>query len=159
MQKSFSNLRVGNGIDVHPLVEGRKLILGGVDINHHSGCDGHSDGDVLIHSIIDSILGAMNKGDIGDYFPSSNNKYKNANSLDLLDEILIILNREMWSIINIDATIVLQSPPIKPFIKEIKSNLPFKCPISIKATTTDKLGFIGKKDGVAVISTCLLEKL
>ena len=159
MSQSSSQLRVGNGIDVHPLVSGRKLILGGVDINHHSGCDGHSDGDVLVHSIMDSILGAMGKGDIGDYFPSSDDQYENADSLELLNEILLIMKSENWSIINIDATIILQAPEIKPFIKEIKSNLCLDCDLSIKATTTDNLGFIGKNQGIAVITTCLLEKL
>ena len=159
MPYSSSKIRVGNGIDVHPLVSGRKLILGGVDINHHSGCDGHSDGDVLVHSIMDSLLGAMGKGDIGDYFPSSDDQYKNADSIELLNKILLIMKNEHWSIINIDATIVLQSPPIKSFINAIKSNLSLDCNLSIKATTTDKLGFIGKNQGIAVITTCLLEKI
>ena len=159
MPQTSSKIRIGNGIDVHPLVSGRKLILGGIDINHHSGCDGHSDGDVLVHSIMDSILGAMGKGDIGDYFPSSDNQYKNADSIELLNEILLIMKNEHWSIINIDATVVLQSPPIKPFIKAIKENLSLGCDLSIKATTTDNLGFIGKNKGIAVITTCLLEKV
>ena len=159
MPQSSSKIRIGNGIDVHPLVSGRKLILGGIDINHHSGCDGHSDGDVLVHSIMDSLLGAMGKGDIGDYFPSSDNQYKNADSIELLNKILLIMKNEHWSIINIDATIVLQSPPIKSFISAIKSNLSLDCNLSIKATTTDKLGFIGKNQGIAVITTCLLEKI
>ena len=159
MPQSFSKLRIGNGVDIHPLVSGRKLILGGVHINHHSGCDGHSDGDVLVHSIMDSILGAMDKGDIGDYFPSSDDQFKNADSIELLSKILLIMNKEHWSIINIDATIILQSPQLKPYIKAIKSNLNLDCDISIKATTTDNLGFIGKNQGVAVITTCLLEKV
>ena len=112
-----SKLRVGNGVDVHPLVKGKKLILGGVHIKHHSGCDGHSDGDVLIHSMIDAILGAMDKGDIGDYFPSSDNKYKDADSQDLLDEIIIKMRDEQWDVVNIDSTIILQSPLVKPYIK------------------------------------------
>ena len=159
MLVSSSKLRIGNGIDIHPLVKGKNLILGGVHIKHHSGCDGHSDGDALIHSVIDAILGAMNKGDIGDYFPSSDNKYKGVDSCDLLNEIIIMLEQEKWSIINIDATIILQSPIIKPYIQKMKNNgFPKEWPISIKATTTDYLGFIGKEEGVAVITTCLLEK-
>ena len=154
-----SKLRVGNGVDVHPLVKGKKLILGGVHIKHHSGCDGHSDGDVLIHSMIDAILGAMDKGDIGDYFPSSDNKYKDADSQDLLDEIIIKMRDEQWDVVNIDSTIILQSPIVKPYIKEIKTSFPRGWPISIKATTTDHLGFIGAEKGIAVITTCLLEKL
>ena len=159
MSHSSSQLRVGNGVDVHPLVPGRKLILGGVNINHPSGCDGHSDGDVLVHSIMDSILGAMCKGDIGDYFPSSDNQYKNANSIDLLNKILLMMKNENWQLVNIDATVILQEPAIKPYIKDMKLNLCLDCDLSIKATTTDKLGFIGKNQGIAVITTCLLEKL
>ena len=88
------NFRVGNGVDVHPLVHGRKLILGGLHIDHHSGCDGHSDGDVLTHSIMDSILGAMNKGDIGEHFPSSDSSYKDADSMALLDNIILLMNQQ-----------------------------------------------------------------
>ena len=159
MSHSSSQLRLGNGVDVHPLVPGRKLILGGVNINHPSGCDGHSDGDVLVHSIMDSILGAMCKGDIGDYFPSSDNQYKNANSIELLNKILLMMKNENWRLVNIDATVILQEPAIKPYIKDMKLNLCLDCDLSIKATTTDKLGFIGKNQGIAVITTCLLEKL
>jgi len=153
-----SNFRVGNGVDVHPLVTGRKLILGGVHIEHHSGCEGHSDGDVLVHSIMDSLLGAMNKGDIGTLFPSSDNRYKDADSLVLLDEIILLMNEECWKVINIDSTIILQSPKIKPFINTMKDNFPSNWNLSIKATTTDHLGFIGEKKGLAVVSTCLLKQ-
>ena len=153
------NFRVGNGVDVHPLVHGRKLILGGLHIDHHSGCDGHSDGDVLTHSIMDSILGAMNKGDIGEHFPSSDSSYKDADSMALLDNIILLMNQQRWRVINIDATIILQSPTIKPFIALIKNNFPNAWNLSIKATTTDSLGFIGEKKGIAVITTCLLEKI
>ena len=153
-----SNFRVGNGVDVHPLVTGRKLILGGVHIEHHSGCEGHSDGDVLVHSIMDSLLGAMNKGDIGTLFPSSDNRYKDADSLVLLDEIILLMNEEYWKVINIDSTIILQSPKIKPFIDTMKDNFPSNWNLSIKATTTDHLGFIGEKKGLAVVSTCLLKQ-
>ena len=153
------NFRVGNGVDVHPLVHGRKLILGGLHIDHHSGCDGHSDGDVLTHSIMDSILGAMNKGDIGEHFPSSDSSYKDADSMALLDNIILLMNQQRWRVINIDATIILQSPKIKPFIALIKNNFPNEWDLSIKATTTDRLGFIGEKKGIAVMTTCLLEKI
>ena len=153
------NFRVGNGVDVHPLVNGRKLILGGLHIDHHSGCDGHSDGDVLTHSIMDSILGAMNKGDIGEHFPSSDSSYKDADSMALLDHIILLMNQQGWRVINIDATIILQSPKIKPFIALIKNNFPNEWDLSIKATTTDRLGFIGEKKGIAVLTTCLLEKI
>ena len=154
-----SNLRIGNGVDVHPLVKGEKLILGGIHIEHHSGCAGHSDGDVLIHSVIDAILGAMNEGDIGDYFPSSDDKYKNANSQDFLNEIVTKLNDKQWAVMNIDSTIILQDPIIKPYIEEMKTSFPPEWSISIKATTTDYLGFIGEGKGIAVIATCLLKKI
>ena len=154
--------RVGNGIDVHPLIEGRKLILGGVHIPHDYGCDGHSDGDVLVHSIADSILGALGHGDIGEHFPSSDVKYNNAKSLTFLDYI----NSEIlgdWNVCNIDSTIILQEPIIKPYVEAMKKKLessiiPNPRNISIKATTTDYLGFIGEKKGIAVITTCLLQK-
>ena len=155
-------LRVGNGIDIHPLVKGRKLILGGVHIKHDYGCDGHSDGDVLIHSIMDAILGALGKGDIGDHFPSSNNQYKDADSIELLNDIYYKYIEQGWNIANIDSTIILQEPIVKPYIEKMKVNiqnaLSCELPISIKATTTDYLGFIGEKKGIAVISTCLLIK-
>ena len=158
------NYRIGNGVDVHPLKQGKKLILGGVDLQHTHGCDGHSDGDVLIHSIIDSILGALNQGDIGSHFPSSDNSYKNISSITLLSKIIKKYN---FSIINIDSTIILQSPQIQPHIKKMKENIiKILCKsegtscdnISIKATTTDNLGFIGHQEGVAAITTCLLIK-
>ena len=153
-----SNFRVGNGVDVHPLVIGRKLILGGLHIDHHSGCEGHSDGDVLVHSIMDALLGAMNKGDIGTLFPSSDDRYKDADSLLLLDKIILLMKEECWKVVNIDSTIILQSPKIKPFINTMKDNFPPNWNLSIKATTTDHLGFIGEKKGLAVVTTCLLKQ-
>ena len=153
-----TNFRIGNGVDVHPLVDGRKLILGGVHIEHNSGCEGHSDGDVLVHSIMDSILDAMNKGDIGEFFPSSDDRYKDADSLALLDEIILLMNKDSWKVINIDATIILQTPKLRPYIKNMKDNFPPDWNLSIKATTTDHLGFIGEKKGLAVITTCLLKQ-
>ena len=154
------NYRIGNGVDVHPLKKDRKLILGGVDLHHTLGCDGHSDGDVLIHSIIDAILGALNKGDIGSHFPSSNSVYKNISSLTLLNDVVEQYN---FSIINIDSTVILQKPIIQPHITKMKDVIKkiFKnddLSLSIKATTTDNLGFIGKQKGVAAITTCLLIK-
>ena len=153
-----TNFRIGNGVDVHPLVDGRKLILGGIHIDHHSGCEGHSDGDVLAHSIMDALLGAMNKGDIGEFFPSSDDRYKDADSLVLLDEIILLMNKDSWKVINIDATIILQTPKLKPYIKKMKENFPSDWNLSIKATTTDHLGFIGEKKGLAVVTTCLLKQ-
>ncbi len=153
-----TKLRIGNGVDVHPLVDGRKLILGGIHIEHNSGCEGHSDGDVLVHSIMDSLLGAMNKGDIGEFFPSSDDRYKDADSLALLNEIILLMNKDSWKVINIDSTIILQTPKLKPYIKNMKDNFPPDWNLSIKATTTDHLGFIGEKKGLAVVTTCLLKQ-
>ena len=153
-----TSFRIGNGVDVHPLVDGRKLILGGIHIEHNSGCEGHSDGDVLVHSIMDSLLGAMNKGDIGEFFPSSDYRYKDADCLALLDEIILLMNKDSWKVINIDATIILQTPKLKPYIKNMKDNFPPDWNLSIKATTTDHLGFIGEKKGLAVVTTCLLKQ-
>ena len=153
-----SNYRLGNGIDVHPLVQGKKLILGGISIDNELGCDGHSDGDVLVHSIMDALLGAVSKGDIGDHFPSSNSKYKDINSASLLPYIVDII--KPWKIVNIDSTIILQSPILKPHIPLIKNNLNnilnLNDGLSIKATTTDYLGFIGQGKGIATITTCLI---
>ena len=161
--------RIGNGIDVHPLIKGRKLILGGVHIEYQLGCDGHSDGDVLTHSIIDAILGALGKGDIGDYFPSSDEKFKGVSSIKLLDHIyneffkeFTIENESVWNIANIDSTIILQEPIIKSYIQGMKEQLSTSLflnnNISIKATTTDYLGFIGAGKGIAAITNCLLTK-
>ena len=162
----FTMFRVGNGVDVHAVVKDRKLILGGVHIEHDYGCDGHSDGDVLVHSIIDAILGALGKGDIGDHFPSSNNKLKGIRSITLLEDIYTKYIINKWDIANIDSTIILQKPIIKPYVEKMKKNLNFILldhlsmdeNISIKATTTDHLGFIGEEKGIAAITTCLLIK-
>ena len=156
----YTRYRIGNGIDVHPLVKEKKLILGGVHIENKFGCDGYSDGDVLVHSIIDALLGAVQKGDIGDYFPSFDEKYKDISSISLLPKIKEIISP--WHLENIDSTIILQSPILKPYIQDMKNNL-YKDSIlfnrhsiSIKATTTDHLGFIGRGEGIAVLTTCLL---
>ena len=161
--------RIGNGVDIHPLIKERKLILGGIYIPHDLGCDGHSDGDVLTHSIIDAILGALGKGDIGDYFPSTDQKFKGISSIQLLDNIYSEFfqdsdeeNKSIWNIVNIDSTIILQQPIIKLYIKGMKEQLSTSLflnnNISIKATTTDHLGFIGAGKGIAAITNCLLAK-
>ena len=166
LEESMVNqFRVGNGVDIHPLTKGRKLILAGIHVEHDYGCQGHSDGDVLTHSIMDSILGALGKGDIGDHFPSSNNKFKNANSIDLLKNIFYNYIENNWNVASLDSTIILQEPVIKPYIDQMKGTILDTIThgtsnehVSIKATTTDHLGFIGKKKGVAALSTCLLIK-
>ena len=161
--RPYKSFRIGNGIDVHALVQNRDLVIGGIKIDHDLGSDGHSDGDVLIHSIMDAILGAINKGDIGDHFPSSDNSFKGANSLELLRTLYNKYLKSQWDIVNIDSTIVLQNPPIKPYVEsminKITSVLSIEASqLTIKATTTDHLGFIGKEEGIAAFTVCMLCK-
>ena len=157
------SIRIGHGIDIHQLVSDIPLVIGGVTIPHNKGSKGHSDGDVLYHAIVDSILGALSLGDIGKYFPSNNKKWQNANSNIFLDHTKHLLQQQQYQIINLDTTIVLQSPQIHSFVDNMKNNiskilnlLPNK--ISIKATTTDHLGFIGSEKGIMATSTILIEK-
>ena len=154
--------KVGIGYDVHQLKSGESLILGGVDIEFHKGISGHSDGDVLTHSIIDSILGASSNGDIGKHFPSSDDKWKNFSSLKMLGFIYNDLIKRDFKIEHIDAVLILQEPNLSRFIDKMKSNIieslnTEKCTVSIKATTTDYLGFIGEGKGIAcqAISTLI----
>ena len=157
------DIRVGNGYDTHPLIKGEELILGGIVIPHSKGIQGHSDGDVLIHSIIDSLLGAISKRDIGYHFPSSKSEFKNISSFILLKEVIKKLSGENYKILNIDSTIILEAPPISKFINSMidiisnEINLD-KNQISIKATTNDGLGFIGRGEGISVITTSLIIK-
>ena len=157
------DIRVGNGYDTHPLINGSALILGGVSIPYNKKIKGHSDGDALVHAIIDSILGAMGVGDIGQFFPSENIKNKNISSLILLSEIEKLLTDSSYTIINSDSTIILEKPILKNYIQDMKNNLSKilklseKC-ISIKATTNDGLGFIGQEKGISVISTILIKR-
>ncbi len=152
---------IGYGYDVHKLVKGRKLILGGVEIPHSKGLEGHSDADVLLHAICDALLGAAGLNDIGHQFPNTDDKYKNISSLVLLEETYKLISREKWKIVNIDATIVLEEPKIYKFTPEMKKNiskiLKLKT-ISIKATTAEGLGSIGKKQGCEAKAVALLQK-
>lgn len=155
-------MRVGMGYDVHKLVEDRKLILGGVEIPHEKGLLGHSDADVLIHAIIDSLLGAAALGDIGQHFPDNDPKYKDVSSMKLLFYVFHLLQQQHFDIENIDATIVAQQPKVVPYIQEmiynITSILKIKTnQINIKATTTEGLGFVGEKLGIASYSIVLLK--
>lgn len=155
-------MRIGTGFDVHNLNDNRKLILGGVEIPFDKGLEGHSDGDVVIHAIIDSLLGAGGLGDIGQYFPSSDMKYKNISSITLLESTLEIITAAGWTIGNIDVTIIAQRPQISTFIELIKTSLSAALNIktnliNIKATTTDGLGFIGQGKGIACQSVALIE--
>ena len=156
-------MRIGHGYDVHRLVEGRRLILGGVDIPHEKGLDGHSDADVLVHAIMDAVIGAMGLGDIGLHFPDTDGKYKNIDSLLLAKRTAELLAENGWTIANIDATLILQAPKVRPYIDKMRSNiadvygvdLSF---INVKATTEEHLGFTGEKKGVAAHAVCLIEK-
>lgn len=156
-------IRVGFGYDVHQLEEGKDFWLGGIKIPHTKGAVGHSDADVLIHTICDALLGAANLRDIGFHFPPTDNKYKGIDSKILLKDVVKLITGKGFSIGNIDATIALQQPKINPFISEIKNTL---CPIlkidnedlSIKATTTEKLGFEGREEGVSSYAVVLIQK-
>ena len=157
-------MRVGLGYDVHKLVEGRKLIIGGVDIPHEKGLLGHSDADVLIHAVMDSILGALALGDIGKHFPDTDKKYKGADSMKLLEFVYNLINEKGYSIGNIDCTIIAQSPKMAPHIQNMRENIAKILNtsvenINVKATTEEGLGFTGAKEGISAQSICLLVKV
>lgn len=154
-------MKVGIGYDVHALTENRKLIMGGVNIPYEKGLHGHSDADVLIHAIMDSLLGAMGKGDIGRLFPNTDDKYKNADSRVLLRKVYELMNENKFVVGNIDAVIIAQNPKFSPYIDEMKHNIAndLKTDISninIKATTTETLGFEGRGEGIGAKCICLL---
>lgn len=156
-------MRVGIGYDVHKLIEGRDLILGGVKIPNDKGLLGHSDADVLTHAIIDAILGAMAEGDIGLHFPDSDETYKGISSLLLLSKVISLMKEKQYEIGNIDTVIMAEKPKINSFTNEIKQNLCsalgiYENQMSIKATTTEKLGFVGREEGIAVECIVLLTK-
>jgi 2-C-methyl-D-erythritol 2,4-cyclodiphosphate synthase len=156
-------LRVGQGIDVHPLVSGRPCILGGVTIPHDKGLDGHSDADALTHAVIDALLGAAGKGDIGTYFPPSDAKWKDADSIELLRAIWAGLTAEGWRIENLDCTVLAQAPKISPYIPAMKERIGSvlglePAAIGIKATTTEHLGFVGRAEGVMAQAVALLSQ-
>ena len=155
-------MRIGFGYDVHKFAKSRKFILGGVEIKHTKGLQGHSDADVLLHAICDSLLGAAGLNDIGHYFPNTDVKWKNISSLILLEECCKMLKKKKLKIGIIDCTILLEEPKIKPYIDKMKENICKvlkikKEQIAIKSTTSEGMGFIGKKEGCAAYSICLLE--
>lgn len=156
-------LRIGNGYDVHRLVEGRKLILGGIEIPHTKGVLGHSDGDVLIHAIMDAMLGALALGDIGQHFPDTDMKYENIDSTILLTRVKELIEERGYRVINLDSIVVLQKPKIKPYIEAMRKRVAEVLEIdveqvSVKATTEEKLGFTGDETGVKSYCVVLLEK-
>ena len=157
-------MRIGSGYDVHKLVEGRRLILGGVEIPFEKGLLGHSDADVLIHAIMDALLGAAALGDIGRHFPDTDEKYKDVSSIKLLYQVLCLLKKEKYSIINIDATVIAQKPKLANYMQIMEQNIADtlnieKNKINIKATTEEGLGFTGEGLGIAAKAVCLIEKI
>lgn len=155
-------MRIGIGYDVHKLVEDRKLILGGVEIPHTLGLLGHSDADVLLHAIMDAILGAVGLGDIGKHFPDSDEKYKGISSLKLLEEVSALVQQEGYVVGNIDATIIAQQPKLRPYIEEMETNIAKTLQIAVsqvnvKATTEEHLGFTGREEGISSQAICLME--
>ena len=156
-------IRVGFGFDVHKLAEGHQFTLGGITIDHNKGAIGHSDADVLIHAICDALLGAANLRDIGYQFPDNDDAYKAIDSKILLKRVLELLQERSFNIVNIDSTICLQSPKINPYIPQMKAALGkvmdiSENDISIKATTTEKLGFVGREEGVSAYAVVLISR-
>jgi 2-C-methyl-D-erythritol 2,4-cyclodiphosphate synthase len=159
----MTNIRIGNGYDIHRLTEGRALILGGVKIEHHLGLLGHSDADVLTHAIMDALLGALSLGDIGHYFPPTDPQWAGANSLNLLTQVHQLIQSKGWKIGNIDSVIVAEQPKLKPHLPAMKEILGKTLGIDpeligIKATTNEKLGPVGREEGISSYSVVLLVK-
>ena len=157
-------MRIGIGYDVHKLVEDRKLILGGLEINHSKGLDGHSDADVLIHAIIDSIVGALALGDIGKHFPDTDERYRDVFSMDLLDHVYKTMRDKGYEIGNIDCVIAAQKPKLAPFIEDMRKNIADALKtsienINVKATTTENLGFEGREEGISAQAVCIIKKI
>lgn len=157
------NIRIGNGYDIHKLGKGRPLILGGVEISHELGLLGHSDADVLTHAIMDAMLGALSLGDIGHYFPPTDPKWAGADSLELLSQVNQLVRSQGWQISNIDSVIVAERPKLKPHIKTMRDRISTTLAlqpdqIGIKATTNEKLGPVGREEGIAAYAVALLVK-
>lgn len=155
-------MKIGFGYDVHKLVEDRKLIIGGLEIDHTRGLLGHSDADVLVHAVMDSILGALGLGDIGRHFPDTDEQYKDISSMVLLERVFEIMNGKSYNIGNIDATVAAQEPKLAPYIPMMQENIAKTLRtdisnINIKATTTEELGFVGNKEGISAYAVCLIK--
>lgn len=154
-------IRIGHGFDVHVLVEGRKCMIGGVNVPHSKGLDGHSDADVLLHAICDALLGAAAMGDIGKHFPPTDNTYKNADSRVLLRHVVALLHAKNYKVNNIDATVICEAPKLSPHTVQMCVNIAADCQVAInqinvKATTTEKLGFTGRGEGIAAEAVCTI---
>lgn len=162
-KKQECNFRIGNGFDTHRLVEGRKLIIGGVEIPFGKGLDGHSDADVLIHAIIDSLCGALKLGDIGRWFPDTASEWKNADSQELLKTVFSKVKELGWLVVNLDSTVIMERPKLRDYIPEMERVIARileveEGVVNVKATTSEKLGFIGRGEGVSANSVVLLTK-
>ena len=156
-------IKVGFGYDVHQMKEGHPFVLGGVTLDHHAGAFGHSDADVLVHAICDAILGAANLEDIGYHFPNTDDKWKGISSLLLLKECVRLIYEKGWSLGNIDAMMALEAPKIKPYLPAMKANIAAAAgveveDVSIKATTNETMGFVGRQEGVIAYAVCLIQK-
>lgn len=156
-------IRIGQGLDVHPFAAGRRLILGGVEIPHSHGLAGHSDADALVHALIDALLGAAGQSDIGTHFPDSDPRWKDISSLKLLELVWQGLQKEGWRVVNMDLTVLAQVPKLAPYIGKMKDKIcaplglsPLNC--AIKATTTERLGFVGREEGLLASAVVLLER-
>ena len=157
-------MRIGHGYDVHRLVEGRKLILGGVEIPFEKGLDGHSDADVLVHAVMDALLGAAALGDIGKLFPDSDARYLGADSIELLKTVRTVLLENGWKLSNLDATVIAQRPKLAPYIDTMRKRIADALEtdaenVSVKATTEERLGFTGSGEGIAAHAVCLIERV
>lgn len=155
-------MRIGHGFDVHRLVDGRKCIIGGVEISYEKGLDGHSDADVLLHAICDALLGAAALGDIGKHFPPTDDRYKGADSRTLLQHVTGLLAEKGYGVGNIDATVICEAPKLSTHTKQMCLNIAQDCAVdvsqvNIKATTSEKLGFTGRGEGIAAEAVCLIE--
>ena len=158
------NIRMGHGYDVHAFVENRRLVLGGVEIPHEKGLLGHSDADVLIHALCDALLGAAALGDIGQHFPDTDASYKDADSTLLLAQVVAMLHKAGWAIGNVDITVMAQAPKLSPYIAVMRSRLAGlllvdQAQVNVKATTTEKLGFIGREEGIACEAVALINRI
>ena len=155
--------RVGSGFDVHRFTPDRKLVLGGVQIDHPLGLEGHSDADVLLHALCDAMLGAISLGDIGQHFPPDDSEFKDISSLLLLEMVTAMLRQDKWRVTNVDVTVICERPKVLPYVERIKHSiapildLPFDA-VSIKGTTTERLGFTGREEGIAVMATVLVSR-
>lgn len=158
------SFRIGQGVDFHQLAEGRELWLGGVKIEHSKGAVGHSDADVLLHAICDAMLGAACLGDIGTHFPDTDSQYKNIDSKILLQQSVALVKKEGYLLVNIDSTLCLEKPKIKPYVPQMQEAIAAICglttrEVSIKATTTERLGFVGREEGLVAYASVLLQRI